>query len=36
MEFGIFYQLPCNPGQDPAERYSDMIAAAQLADRVGV
>ena len=35
MEFGIFYQLPCNPGQDPAERYSDMIAAAQLADRLG-
>ena len=35
MEFGIFYQLPCNPGQDPADRYSDMIGAAQLADRLG-
>ena len=35
MDFGIFYQLPCNPGQDPAQRYSDMIAAAQFADSLG-
>ena len=35
MEFGIFYQLPCGPDQDPADRYSDMIAAAQLADELG-
>ena len=33
MESSI--NCPCNPGQDPADRYSDMIGAAQLADRLG-
>ena len=35
MDFGIFYQLPCGPDQDPSQRYADMIAAAQLADSLG-
>ena len=35
MEFGIFYQLPCGPDQSTVERYDDMIAEAQEADRLG-
>ena len=35
MEFGIFYQLPCADDQTPAERYSDTISQAQLADQLG-
>jgi len=35
MEFGLFYQLPCGPDQSAAQRYDDMIAEAQVADRLG-
>ena len=35
MEFGIFYQLPCADDQSVAERYSDTISQAQLADKLG-
>ncbi len=35
MEFGVFYQIPCGETQTPASRYADVIAQAQLADRLG-
>ena len=35
MEFGLFYQLPCGPDQSAVDRYDDMIAEAQVADRLG-
>ena len=35
MEFGLFYQLPCGPDQSTVDRYDDMIAEAQVADRLG-
>ena len=35
MEFGLFYQLPCGPDQATVDRYDDMIAEAQVADRLG-
>ena len=35
MEFGVFYQLPCDDDQSPQQRYADTIAQAQLADVLG-
>ena len=33
MEFGVFYQIPCGEDQTPADRYADVMAQVQLADR---
>lgn len=35
MDFGVFYQIPCGEQQTPAARYADVMAQAQLADRLG-
>ena len=35
MEFGVFYQLPCDEDQSPQQRYADTIAQCQLADSLG-
>ena len=35
MEFGVFYQLPCDDDQKPQQRYADTIAQCQLADSLG-
>ncbi len=35
MEFGIFYQLPCEDDQSVSARYDDTIAQARLADELG-
>ena len=35
MQFGVFYQIPCAERQTPADRYADVIAQVQLADRLG-
>ena len=35
MEFGVFYQLPCDEDQTPQQRYADTIAQSQLADALG-
>ena len=35
MQFGVFYQLPCGPGQTASARYDDTIAQARLADELG-
>jgi alkanesulfonate monooxygenase SsuD/methylene tetrahydromethanopterin reductase-like flavin-dependent oxidoreductase (luciferase family) len=36
VEFGLFDQLPCAPTQQPTARYHDIIAQAQLADKLGL
>ena len=35
MDFGLFYQLPAWPGQDPAERYRDTLDQIALGDELG-
>ena len=35
MEFGLFYQLPCAREQSTARRFDELIAEAQLAQRLG-
>ena len=35
MQFGVFYQIPCSEGQTPADRYADVMAQVQLADKLG-
>ena len=35
MEFGVFYQLPCDEDQSAQQRYADTIAQCQLADSLG-
>ena len=35
MRFGVFYQLPCAPGQSVPSRYSDTIEQIVLADQLG-
>ena len=35
MEFGVFYQIPCGEDQTPADRYADVMAQVQLADKLG-
>lgn len=35
MKFDIFYQLPAAEGQNPAERYRELIEEAAEADRLG-
>ena len=35
MQFGVFYQLPCAPGQSVPQRYRDTLAQAEYAERLG-
>ena len=35
MQFGVFYQLPCAPGQSVPTRYQETLAQIVLADEVG-
>ena len=34
MQFGVFYQLPCAPGQSVPRRYRDTLAQAEYAERL--
>ena len=36
MEFGVFYQLPCDEDQSPQQKYADTIARCRLADLLGL
>ena len=36
MKFGVFYQLPCAPGQSVHQRYQDTLEQIVLADRLGL
>ena len=35
MKFGLFYQLPCAPAQDPTTRYQETLEQIQYADELG-
>ena len=35
MKFGVHFQIPCGPGQAPADRYRDTIDQAVYAETLG-
>lgn len=35
MEFGLFYQLPAWPGQEPRQRYQETLDQITLGDELG-
>ena len=35
MKFGLFYQLPCAPEQDPTTRYQQTLEQIRYADQLG-
>ncbi len=35
MKFGVFFQLPCGPGQSPVQRYRDTLEQIVLAEELG-
>ena len=35
MEFGLFYQLPVWPGQEPRQRYQETLDQIMLGDELG-
>ncbi len=35
MQFGVFYQLPCAPGQSVPQRYQETFEQIVYADQLG-